>query len=313
MTIAMANGRPTFNSSTRAFFDEQLSQRIQSQLDTKTLFDNIDAISGLTGAGVVYIDGQFNIVELRPFEPVCRIDPVKIVLREPPKAMNQAAFASHLRGSQGNIRESKLVSEVAGTILSCGAAFIGWTVILGSGAAIPLTGGTSSVVTYLAVGAASASALQCANGGIRTFNEYSKPQFNDLLDSNEWYRQATRALDLISLAGAGAASASMIKTIKMMQVGTSKSTLQILKGLSRPEKRRLNNEIARLNLPGASGRMIKSLSRKGLIKKYTGTQITHAFRLQLKDAVGASLSFSGSALTGTVKALAIGVYEEVND
>tara|TARA_R110002050_G_scaffold189455_13_gene324040 strand:- start:215 stop:400 length:186 start_codon:yes stop_codon:yes gene_type:complete len=54
--------------------------------------------------------------------------------------MSQKEFAGHLKGSQGNIRESKLVGEVAGTVLSCGAAFLGWVVVFGSGAAIPLTG-----------------------------------------------------------------------------------------------------------------------------------------------------------------------------
>ncbi|MEZ9237568.1 hypothetical protein [Shewanella sp. 10N.286.52.A9] len=308
-----ANGQSLFKSSTQSFYENQLSSRLNAEIDFKTLFARIDAIQGLTGAGVVYIDSKFNIVELRKFEAICQINPIKIILREPPAQMNQSSFAAHLKGSQGNIRESRLVSEVAGTVLSCGAAVIGWTVVLGSSAAVPLTGGTSAAITYLAVGASAASSAQCLNGLYRSLNEVNNPEMNDYLDSQEWYTNTATAIDLVSLAGAGAASVATIKTIKMMKLSTSKSSIEILKGLSRPERRRLNQEIARLNIPGASGRLIKSLSRKGVVKKYTGIQITDAFRLQLRDAVGASLSFTGSAMSGTIKTLAVGIYEEVMD
>ncbi|ARD24334.1 hypothetical protein [Shewanella japonica] len=308
-----ANGQSLFKSSTQSFYENQLSSRLNAEIDFKTLFARIDAIQGLTGAGVVYIDSKFNIVELRKFEAICQINPIKIILREPPAQMNQSSFAAHLKGSQGNIRESRLVSEVAGTVLSCGAAVIGWTVVLGSSAAVPLTGGTSAAITYLAVGASAASSAQCFNGMVRTYGEIKDPELNNYLDTQEWYTNASTALDLVSLAGAGAAAVATIKTIKVMQLSTTKSTIEILKGLSRPERKRVNQEIARLNLPGASSRLIKSLNRKGLIKKYSGIQITNSFRLQLKDAIGASLSFSGSALSGTIKTLAVGVYEEVSD
>ncbi|WP_282166974.1 hypothetical protein [Shewanella japonica] len=308
-----ANGQSLFKSSTQSFYENQLSSRLNAEIDFKTLFARIDVIQGLTGAGVVYIDSKFNIVELRKFEAICQINPIKIILREPPAQMNQSSFAAHLKGSQGNIRESRLVSEVAGTVLSCGAAVIGWTVVLGSSAAVPLTGGTSAAITYLAVGASAASSAQCFNGMVRTYGEIKDPELNNYLDTQEWYTNASTALDLVSLAGAGAAAVATIKTIKVMQLSTTKSTIEILKGLSRPERKRVNQEIARLNLPGASSRLIKSLNRKGLIKKYSGIQITNSFRLQLKDAIGASLSFSGSALSGTIKTLAVGVYEEVSD
>jgi hypothetical protein len=69
--------------------------------------------------------------------------------------------------------------------------------------------------------------------------------------------------------------------------------------------------ITRLNLPGASGKLIKFMARKGNIKKYTGKQITHEFRLHLMDAVGASMSISGSLFNGTIGTMAIGIYEEL--
>ena len=189
----------------------------------------------------------------------------------------------------------------------------GWTVVIGSLGAIPLTGGTSSAITYLAIAGATAGFAQCMNGLIRVGAEAYSPEFKDDFDSQEWYQNTTSALDLVSLAGAGAAALGTIKAIKMMQLGTSKNTYEILKGLSRAEKKRLNREITRLNLPSASGKLIKSMARKGNIKKYTGKQITHAFRLHLMDAIGASMSVFGSVFNGTIGTMAIGIYEELAD
>jgi hypothetical protein len=313
MEIITVNGKPVFRSSTQSFYDNQFSQKVLANIDTKTLFKKIDAIPGLAGAGIVYIDSKYNIIELRKFEPVCQLNPIKIVLREPPQLMSQAEFASHLKGSQGNIRESKLVGELGNAAWSCGTAFLGWTVIIGSLGAIPLTGGVSSAITYFAMAGAIAGSLQCMNGLIRVGAEAYIPETKDDFDSQEWYQNATIAVDLVSLAGAGAAALGTIKAIKMMQFGTSKNTYEILKGLSRAEKKRLNREITRLNLPGASGQLIKAMARKNNIKKYTGKQITHAFRLHLMDAVGASMSVSGSLFNGTIGAMAIGIYEELAD
>lgn len=313
MEIITVNGKPVFRSSTQSFYGNQFSQKVLANIDTKTLFKKIDAIPGLAGAGIVYIDSKYNIIELRKFEPVCQLNPIKIVLREPPQLMSQAEFASHLKGSQGNIRESKLVGELGNAAWSCGTAVLGWTVVIGSLGAIPLTGGTSSAITYLAIAGATAGFAQCFNGLIRVGAEAYSPEFKDDFDSQEWYQNTTSALDLVSLAGAGAAALGTIKAIKMMQLGTSKNTYEILKGLSRAEKKRLNREITRLNLPGASGKLIKSIARKGNIKKYTGKQITHAFRLHLMDAIGASMSVFGSVFNGTIGTMAIGIYEELAD
>ncbi|MGI2179913.1 hypothetical protein [Shewanella frigidimarina] len=313
MDIITVNGKPVFRSSTQSFYGNQFSQKVLANIDTKTLFKKIDAIPGLAGAGIVYIDSKYNIIELRKFEPVCQLNPIKIVLREPPQLMSQAEFASHLKGSQGNIRESKLVGELGNAAWSCGTAFLGWTVIIGSLGAIPLTGGASSAITYLAIAGATAGSLQCMNGLIRVGAEAYIPEAKDDFDSQEWYQNATIAVDLVSLAGAGAAALGTIKAIKIMQFGTSKNTYEILKGLSRAEKKRLNRDITRLNLPGASGKLIKAMARKNNIKKYTGKQITHAFRLHLMDAVGASMSVSGSLFNGTIGTMAIGIYEELAD
>jgi len=298
-----------FNS----YDQRKLKDKLEYTLDQKNLFKEIDAIPELTGAGVVYIDHKYTIVELRPFKAVCRVEPVNVVLREPPSMMNQRDFAGHLKSSQQNPRESRLVSEASGTVLSCGAAVLGWIVVTGSSAAIPLTAGTSTAITYLSVAAAAASSAQCINGLFRTGAEPFAPQANDWLDSQEWYQNITQALDLISLAGAMAAGAVTLKTVKLLQTSSSKPTKEILKSLTRAERTRLTKEIVRFNNPGISTRALKNLMRSGgVAKRFSNIQISHAIRIQLKDAIGATLSFSGSAVSGEVNALAIGIWEQVD-
>ncbi len=294
------------------FNENQLKTKLLYDLNQNKLFKNIDSIPELNGAAVIYIDSSYTIVELRPFIPTCSLHPIKVVLREPPKMMSQSEFAAHLKGGQGNIRESKLVEEVAGTVLSCGAAFLGWIVVLGSSAAIPLSGGTSSAITYLAVAASAASSAQCFNGIARSGLEVAAPQVNDFLDSQEWYQNMTTALDIISLAGAVAAGAATLKTVKLLMANSGKSASSILKGLSRSERKRLTQEVIRLNNPGVSNKLLKSMVNSGSFpKRYSGIQITQSLKLQLKDTIGAAMSFSGSGLSGNVNSIAIGIYEEL--
>ncbi len=50
-------------------------QRIESQINLPRLFAAIDADPGIVGAGVVYIDADFNVITLREFKPICSIKP----------------------------------------------------------------------------------------------------------------------------------------------------------------------------------------------------------------------------------------------
>ena len=237
------------------------------------------------------------------------------MLREPLKGMRPVEFTSYLRQNQSNPRESKLVGELSGAALSCGAAVIGWFVVLFSGASIPLTGGTSSAVTYLSTTAALASSAQCGIGLYRSYNEaFDNGKRNDELDSKEWFQTVINALDIVSLAGAGASAAITVKAVKVMKVNTRKSYGQILKGLSRHERKRITEELIRLNQPGISRRMLKQYVRSGKYpKRYSASSLQKAYANQLTEAVGASLSFSGSALSGVINGVAVGVWEKVSD
>jgi hypothetical protein len=60
------------------------------------------------------------------------------------------------------------------------------------------------------------------------------------------------------------------------------------------------------------------LKRQGLtgFTSFCGSsniQIAESLKLQIKDALGAALSFTGSTTSGVVKSIAIGVYEGLPD
>ena len=288
--------------------EKWLKDNLSAQFDLPKLFKKVDNIHRTSGARIVYIDSEFTFVELRPFQPGCHMQPVTLILREAPREYDAKSYSSKLRTDE---RESKLIGEVAGTALRCGAAVLSWVVVFGSGAAIPISGGTSAAVTYLGYAAATASTLQCINGGARTFLEVKKPETKDWLDSQEWYNSASLAIDAISVAGALASGAAVLKTVQVAKAASSKSTIEILKGLSRAERKRLTQEIIKTNHPKISSKIMKSLIRAGKYpSRFSQVQINNALSLNLKDAIGASLSFSGSAISGNVRTLAIGLYEE---
>lgn len=290
----------------------QLRNRLEVNLDTKKLFKRIDDVWELNGARIVYIDYEFTDVVLREFQPICRKKPITLILREAPiSAPTPKDYSAKLKQDQ---RDSEMVGEIVGATIACGAAVLSWIVIFGSTAAIPLSGGASTAITYLGYAAATASTTQCINGAARIGLEAFSPETKDWLDSEDWYNNASMALDVISVAGAGASSLAALKSYKLAKAASSRSTVEILKGMSRSERKRLTQAIIKLNHPGVSSKVMKALIGAGKYpKRYTQGQISEALALQVKDALGASLSFLGSATSGSGRAIAVGLYEQTID
>lgn len=286
-------------------------QRIESQINLPRLFAAIDADPGIVGAGVVYIDADFNVVTLREFQPICSIKPKRIILREAQKYIAPAQFADQV---QNNPRESRLVAEAVNTTLSCAGAVIGWVVVLSGSVAVPFTAGASAVVAGIGYTAAIASTAQCFVGGLRTVNEARNPAANDHLDGEDWYQYTMIALDAASLVGVGASSLTTIKLVRMTKATTGKGVRDVLRGLSRQERAKLTKELLSINDPRLTSKMLKLKQLAGeLPKRFTPTQVKHATITQIKDALGASIGMTGSALSGNVKTLAVGLYEEFEE
>ncbi|WP_455918125.1 hypothetical protein [Pseudomonas cerasi] len=96
-------------------------------MDLRRLFAAIDADPAIAGAGVVYLDSQLWPVTLREFQPICSVLPKRVILREMPASM---ARLDYVRRLEHEPRESQLVFEAINASLSCGAAVLGWLVVL---------------------------------------------------------------------------------------------------------------------------------------------------------------------------------------
>lgn len=275
--------------------------RLPGNFDSATFLRRIDDNDRLHGARVVLYDG-FRMHVLRAGPPLCRADLFTVVVKP---NIGDATLTS---APAAEARESRFYSELAGGVLGCGAAVVGWVVVAASGAAAPVSGGSSTFITTLAWGASVASSVQCANSAYRVYNEVTDPAENDWLDSQHWYQYTSTTLDVVSLAGAGAAGAATIKMALRLHRTTGKTMTEVLKGLSRQERRRIAEEVIRIENPGISNSMVKTMLRAGKYpKRFTQLQVSEAVRLQLKDALGASLSFTGSAMGGVVKGWTVGL------
>ena len=114
------------------------------------------------------------MVELREGPPYCGPGLMTIVLRDriedPVLKVAGAAQA----------RDGKLLSELLGFGLNCSAAVLGWVVVAGSAGAAPITGGASTFLTYVSLGAAAASSVGCVNAVGRVAAEIYSPEDLDI-------------------------------------------------------------------------------------------------------------------------------------
>lgn len=303
MTTALfKDGFPSAHRNTR--------QRIESSIDLRRLFSAIDADPALIGAGVVYIDEDFNVLKLREFQAVCRVQPITVVLREAPRAVGPVEFKRMLEHEP---RESRLVAEAAKTAITCAGAVLSWIVVTSGVALMPFTAGTSAVLTFVGKAAAVAGTVQCIAGVIRTGSEAAFPEANDYLDDETWYQAATVVLDGIALLGVATSALVTTKVITTTTRVTGKNTRQILKGLTRQERTKLNNELLRIRDPRLTPKLIKLEKAAGRVaKRISSTRMQQATAVHILDTVAASLSFTSSAISGNIRTLALGIYEEVS-
>ena len=119
------------------------------------------------------------------------------------------------------------------------------------------------------------------------------------------------ALDAASLVGVGSSALATVKLVRLNKASTGKSVREVLRGLNRQERAKLTKELLSINDPRLTSKMIKLKQLSGeLPKRFTPTEVKHATVTQIKDALGAAIGFTGSAVSGNVRTIAIGLYEE---
>lgn len=269
---------------------------IPKELDTQALLSSINRSGSLSGMRVVYWDGMRYIV-IRPGPPLCAEGLKTIVIK---RDTGQQALQS---AETARSRDGRLYADLLSVGLSCPAMVLSWVVVGGSAAAVPITGGASTFIAYLGLGAMAASGGQClislsrSGAGIAGWHDEL-----DNVDNSWWYPALAAALDAVSLAGAVSATATSLRMVIALRRSTGNSALQALKSLSRPQARQVAEDIIRTKNPGISNQELKKLIRAGIFpKRYPRVEISGAIRLQLKDALGAALGFTGSATGGLVR------------
>lgn len=158
-------------------------------------------------------------------------------------------------------------------------------------------------MTYLAVGATGASLAQCGIGAFRIYRlTTGDSETVDWLDSQEWYIYTSLTLDSISVAGGVGVTAVSIKAVlAMKKAAPTKSIFELLKGMQRHERKRLTEEMVRLQNPGISNKALKEMIRTGMVpKRFKQTVINQSLKTQIIDLFGAGASLLGSGLNGII-------------
>ncbi|RRV03902.1 NAD synthetase [Pseudomonas sp. v388] len=281
-------------------------QRIESRINVRKLFAAIDSDPGIVGAGVVYIDADFNVVTLREFTPICSIQPKRLILREAQRHITPQQFVQQVQSSP---RESRLVYEALNTTLSCGGAILGWIAILGAGGAAPFTAGASAVIASMGVASTVASTGQCMIGLARTVNEWGDPAANDMLDDAEWYQNVSSILDVASLMGVGATGLATFKLMRARKAATGRAWYDLTRELNRQQRKALTQELLTLQNPRLTPRLLKLQQRSGALpRRMTPTELRPATVLQMQDVWSMGMGLAGS---GRVQNMAVGLYEEL--
>lgn len=300
--------QPFVSPFQNSYFQSRLKRRLETQLDLNKLFSAIDSEFDLIGAGVVYIDAKGTMVTLREFEPICLVKPVKVVLVEPMSTRPTAELIGDVKS--GN-RESKLAQELLNAGLSCGAAVLGWAAVIVSTGAVPVTGGASTAVTVISYSAAAAGTAQCANGVARSWVEHANPEALDDFDNQEWYQYTQTALDVVSVGGAATSGAITVKLVMRLRAQQHSLRDILYKKLDRHQRKRLTEELIEMNQPGISGKMRKHAQRHGLLpRRYNSTELSRAALVKIKESLSGMLSLTGSATSGALSQVMVGIYRE---
>lgn len=284
---------------------ERFAQQREEAARRQQFFQKLDRINELTGAGIIYSDKSGKPITIR--NPIGNKKKT-IVIRDDSTA-----------NSNDPVNE-RIVSELTGTVLACTAGVLGVIAIFGSSALIPVSGGASTALTYLAISATGASLAQCGIGAFRVYR-LSKGDVEtvDWLDSQEWFIYTSITLDSISVAGGVSTTAIGIRALfAMKKAAPGKSIFDLLKGLQRHERKRLTEELIRLQNPGISNKALKEMIRTGMVpKRFKQTVINQSLRTQVIDLFGAGASLLGSGLSGVVNMtgskVSILLFEPVED
>ncbi|QBF27384.1 NAD synthetase [Pseudomonas tructae] len=279
-------------------------QRIESLVNVPRLFAAIDADPGIVGAGVVYIDADYNVVTLREFRPICSVLPKRVVLQEVKRYLTPEQYVDQAMRTP---RESRALTEAAAMGITCASVVFNVVAIVTGKLLTLFTGPVGLVIAYAGYAGAAASGALCVNGIFRLRKELTDPEGLDRWDEEAWYRDATSLLDSVSLLGTASGAANAVRFLAVRKASTGKSWYELTRTLSRQQRKALTAELLSIKHPSLTAKQLKLSQRLGTIpKRYTPTQIKQATTSLIQESLGGVLGVGGSE---TVQSIAFGVFE----
>ncbi|MGG6134609.1 hypothetical protein ACQV2E_01870 [Pantoea allii] len=270
-------------------------------IDFTALANRLDCTRDFSQVGIIYSDGreQWLVRPSRRYASPNRSSVSHVVITKVNTTTPQVAAKS----LTDTLSKPSLANEITSTAMSCGAALVTGILALTSTASVPLTAGATGVIAGVIIAGTAATTFQCVIGlgRLMTISEGNEDVVA-WLDTQDWYVATTTALDIVSLAGAGAGLKSTIETYKLMKSTSSSGVLKWLKTLSRSERKRITQEIIRAQNPGISNGGIKAAIQMGSYPKRFPTEaIQKSLQRELTNALINTSAFAGSALTGTIR------------
>ncbi|EOF9297163.1 hypothetical protein [Enterobacter bugandensis] len=274
-----------------------------ADFDFKALGSAMDCNREFAQAGIIYSDGaQRYLVRSGKRHANGQSGIVTHIIVS--KATSQPSTSNVGKSLTDAVTSTSMGTELASTVLSCGAMIITGGVMLAGTAAAPLTAGGSGVLVAIGYAGTMATGLQCVNGLYRIYDLVENGGGNVAwLDSQEWYVATSTSLDLISLASAGGALKEAVTTWRAMKSVSSLKATEWLKSYPRHDRARLTELIIRAQNPGISNKEIKALIRAGLYpKRFPTGPVQVELTRQLGQVVTSAAALAGSAVSGVVAA-----------
>jgi len=277
-----------------------------------TLFYRVDLNKELYRAGIVYIDRNLNVSELRTN---CRLDQKSLIIMERPRPSVSSVVKRPIKSI------STIGSEVTKVAWSCSSTVITWIAVIGEGALGFETLGTAWSLMPATTAAAIASSATCGVSVGRLINAGTgTAHHNDFLDDEPIYTGLMITLDLVQLAEVARTlgkSAELYKLLRSKQFA-NQSVIKLYKHMNRAERKRLAGEILKIEHPALaeSQKVIKQLingqrllpNGQKAIKIYTQIQARSLFNSKVLDLVGSTVTTRGSIHGGSIDLL-IGIAE----
>ncbi|WP_244256223.1 hypothetical protein [Kosakonia oryzae] len=263
----------------------------------------MDCSREFSQAGIIYADGsQRYLVRPGKRHPNGQSGIVTHVIVT--KASTQPSISSTGKSLTEAVSATSMGTEIASTVLSCGAMIITAGVTIAGTAATPLTAGSSGLLVAIGYAGTMATGIQCLNGLYRIYDLVENGGENVAwLDSQEWYVATSTSLDIISLASAGGALKEALATWRAMKSVSSLKATEWLRNYPRQDRTRLTELIIRAQNPGISNKEIKAAIRAGLYpKRFPIEPVQLELARQLGQVVTSAAALAGSAVSGVVAA-----------